>query len=187
MASEPIQGSAGSASEPNLPGWSDTLAATATAAIAGAATLNQLDAVAGDGDLGVTVTAAANALLAIQPEVAALETQDPAAALRRCGSEVARKAPSTCGTLLATGLLRAARAASEPGYAAAPDVARLAVLLAAAQAGIQERGKSAPGDRTLLDALAPAVDALRAAEGAGLPEALRRAAAAAQAGAEETK
>src|SRR3954465_4362806 len=113
MASEGVQDPAGPAepaSAVHSPRWSDTLAAMSTAAIAGAATLNQLDAVAGDGDLGVTVTAAANALLAILPEVAALEAQDMAAALRRCGSEVARKAPSTCGTLLATGLLRAARA-----------------------------------------------------------------------------
>ena len=159
------------------------LAAVAAEVAAAAPELNRLDGVAGDGDLGVTMTQAAEALRAIAPE---LEGQDLAAQLRRCGSEVARKAPSTCGTLLATGFLRAARVAGEPAESPAH---RLARALEAAQAGIQERGKAAPGDRTLLDALAPAVAALQAAaaEGAALPDALDRAATAAAEGAEATR
>jgi dihydroxyacetone kinase len=165
--------------------------AAVVGAVAGAAEeLNRLDSVAGDGDLGVTMTQAAGALTAILPE---LEGQDLAAQLRRCGGELARKAPSTSGTLVATGFLRAARAAGEaggaPGGQPGGDTARLARLLGAAQQGIQERGKAAPGDRTLLDALAPAVAALEAAgkEGAGVATALARAAQAAHEGAEATR
>lgn len=166
---------------------SETIDAVAGGVAAAAGELNRLDGVAGDGDLGVTAAAAAKALQALLPE---LDGLDVAAALRRCGSEVARKAPSTCGTLLATALLRAGRAAGEPGCAGAPnDAARLAIVLAAAQTGIQERGKAAPGDKTLLDALAPAVQTVEraAAEGAGLAKAVQRAAGAARAGAEATK
>jgi dihydroxyacetone kinase-like protein len=108
--------------------------------------------------------------------------------LTRCGSEVARKAPSTAGTLLATGFLRAGRAARDVVAGESP-VARAARLLAAAQQGIEERGKAAAGDRTLLDALAPAVAALAEAGAGGLGpgEALARAAAAADEGARATR
>jgi dihydroxyacetone kinase-like protein len=127
---------------------------------------------------------AATALSAILPELAG---QDVATQLRRCGSELARKAPSTCGTLIATGFLRAARVAG-PTPAGGP-IAQLADALAAARAGIEERGGAAPGDRTLLDALAPAVQAIReaAASGADLATALAQAAEAAASGAEATR
>lgn len=145
--------------------------------IAAAGELNRLDGVAGDGDLGVTMTAAAQALQALLPE---LVGQDLPATLRRCGAELARKVPSTSGTLVATGFLRAARAAADAQGRAqagaqsqgapaseADQVALVAQLLAAAQQGIQERGKAAPGDKTMLDALAPAVAALQAVAGNG--------------------
>ena len=168
------------------PAFGAVLGAVAAEVAAAADELNRLDGVAGDGDLGVTMTQAATALQALLPE---LEGQDLAAQLRRCGSELARKAPSTSGTLLATGFLRAARAAGEPDSGAPGDTARLARLLAAAQTGIQERGKAAPGDRTMLDALAPAVAALQAGAEAGAPLApsLAGAARAAAEGAEATR
>ena len=159
----------------------ELLGAAADAVIAEAETLNRLDGVAGDGDLGVTMTTAANALKALGPE---LETLDVAAALRRCGSELARKAPSTAGTLVATGFLRAARVVGEP---AESEAAALARALEAAQQGIEERGKAAPGDKTMLDALAPAVAALRTAAAEPLAAALASAADAAATGAAATR
>src|SRR5205085_4929417 len=87
-------------------------------------------------------------------------------------------------TLVATGFLRAGRVASEP---AADDVAALTRALEAAQQGIEERGKAAPGDKTMLDALAPAVAALRESAGQPLAGALARAAEAAAAGAAATR
>jgi dihydroxyacetone kinase-like protein len=159
----------------------DVLDAVADAVIAEAEALNRLDAVAGDGDLGVTMATAANALKALRPEI---EGQDAASALKRCGTELARKAPSTSGTLVATGFLRAGRVAAEPAPGA---VAALTRALEAAQQGIEERGKAVPGDKTMLDALAPAVAALREASGEPLAGALARAAAAAAAGAAATR
>ena len=73
--------------------------------------LNRLDAVAGDGDLGATMATASAALQALLPE---LEGEPLAGVCRRCGSELARKAPSTSGTLLATAFLRAGAAAGAP-------------------------------------------------------------------------
>jgi dihydroxyacetone kinase len=144
--------------------------------------LNRLDGVAGDGDLGLTMSTGARALIAIAPE---LETLDLAAAVRRCGSELARKAPSTSGTLVATALLRSAGAVGREESPAA----MFAHALAASQAGIEQRGKAAVGDKTMLDALAPAAVAAQtsADAGADLCAAMQTAAAAAAEGAEATK
>ena len=64
--------------------------------------LGRLDAEAGDGDLGVTATNAAAAILDV---LSSFDGNDLADLLSECGTAVSRKAPSTAGTLLATGLL----------------------------------------------------------------------------------
>lgn len=146
--------------------------------------LNRLDAAAGDGDLGNTVTIAAQAIRAC---VDANDDGDPAALLRCCGTDVATAAPSTTGTLTARAMLGAARAIGAAGSEA--PVRLLHVGFAAALAAIQAAGKAVPGDKTMIDALAPAVAALReqADADAPLPAALATAAAAARLGAEQTK
>ncbi|HLH68703.1 MAG TPA: DAK2 domain-containing protein [Candidatus Dormibacteraeota bacterium] len=157
------------------------IGAAADAVQASADRLNRLDGQAGDGDLGVTMTIGARVVRELLP---GLEGQPPAAVLRACGAALARRAPSTSGTLVATALLRAARVVDEEAGATA-----LARALRAAQEGIQERGKARPGGKTMLDALAPAVVAAEAAagRGAGIGEALRAAAVAAEAGAQATR
>jgi hypothetical protein len=86
---------------------SGILAAVADEVARSRDTLNRLDAAAGDGDLGVTMFAAAAAVkqVASEPQV------DLALLLRACGMQIAKVAPSTCGTLVATGFLAAARRA----------------------------------------------------------------------------
>jgi len=144
--------------------------------------LNRLDGIAGDGDLGLTMTAAANALLELAPSLESLPEAD---AIRRCGTEIARRAPSTGGTLIAFALMAAAKADVAPD--AAP-LERAAAYLEAAAASVAQRGQVAPGDRTMLDALRPAADAIRRAADTGLDAvaALTEAAVAADAGATET-
>jgi dihydroxyacetone kinase len=144
--------------------------------------LNRLDGVAGDGDLGLTVATACRALLDLAP---AIEALPEAEAIRKAGLELARRAPSTGGTLIAFALMAAAKANVRRG---APPVERAAAYLEAAVQSLAERGKVAPGDRTMLDALGPATDAVRrAAEGgAAGPAAARDAANAAEAGASAT-
>jgi len=144
--------------------------------------LNRLDGVAGDGDLGLTVTNASRALLELAPSLGDLAEAD---AIRRCGTELARKAPSTGGTLIAFALMAAAKAGVDPEAA---TVERAAGYLDAAARTIGERGNVAAGDRTMLDALRPAADAVlgAAAAGTGIAEAASAAARAADEGARAT-
>ena len=144
--------------------------------------LNRLDGVAGDGDLGLTVTTACRALLELLPT---LDGVPEAQAIRACGMEIARKAPSTGGTLIAFAFMAAAKAPVDP---TAPGLDRAAAYLEAATESIAQRGQVALGDRTMLDALQPAVDAIRAAATAGgtAGTVVPAAAAAAEAGAAAT-
>ena len=73
--------------------------------------------------------------------------------------EIARRAPSTGGTLIAFAFIAAAKAEVDPD---APALERAAGYLEAAAGSIAARGQVAPGDRTMLDALQPAADAVRA-------------------------
>jgi len=145
--------------------------------------LNRLDAHAGDGDLGVTVTNAAEAVARLLPTLDGMGLTD---VLNACGVAISKEAPSTSGTLLATGLMGAARAASQSSSSGA---AELAELLDASRAAIAKRGKAEPGWKTMLDALAPAAQAATtgAQGGASLIEALDAAAAAADRGAQATR
>jgi dihydroxyacetone kinase-like protein len=145
--------------------------------------LNRLDAAAGDGDLGVTVTTAGEAVNRLLPSLEGKVLSD---VLNACGVAISKEAPSTSGTLLATGLMGAARADSESSSSGAEE---LAELLAASQAAIAKRGKAELGWKTMLDALAPAAQAATtsAQEGATLVEALDAAAEAADRGAQATR
>jgi dihydroxyacetone kinase len=166
---------------------SDPLIGDVVAAVAGGLTnardlLNRLDGVAGDGDLGLTAGRAAEALVEVAPTLAELP---PGEALKTIGMALTRRAPSTGGTLVAFACLAAARV-----DAAADQTPALAVAdrLDAARDEIARRGKVEPGDRTMLDALAPAAAAFRdrAEAGSGVDVCLAAAAAAADRGATST-
>jgi dihydroxyacetone kinase-like protein len=165
---------------PATPG--DVLIAVAAALTAARDELNRLDGAAGDGDLGLTAHRAAEALVETVPTLAGMT---PADAIKAVGMTVARRAPSTGGTLIAFACLAAARV---PPRSDADPVALVGDLLVAARDEVATRGKVAVGDRTMLDALAPAVDAYRerASAGASLAAALDAAATAAEAGAAAT-
>lgn len=127
------------------------------------AMLTELDQAVGDGDLGVTATKLAEAL-----EVAAGGTVggDLGKFIAQTGMALNRAAPSTIGTLTAVALMQAGKAATGKQSLVAAD---LPVLLRAATEGIQARGKANLGDKTLLDVLHPATEALAAAVAAGQP------------------
>jgi dihydroxyacetone kinase len=163
-------------------GTADVLVAVAAALVEARDRLNRLDGVAGDGDLGLTAQRAADALVEVAPSIVGL---DPAAVAKAIGLALARRAPSTGGTLIAFACLAAAKV--EPSVNA-PATAILADLLAAARDEVAARGKVTTGDRTMLDALAPAAGAIRAAadDGSTVATALGRAAVAADAGATAT-
>jgi phosphoenolpyruvate---glycerone phosphotransferase subunit DhaL len=141
------------------------------------ARLDQLDAIAGDGDHGATVVMGLRAVARSLPPAPDV----PAAELLRLAAERFASVGGSTGPLWGTALLRAAQ--SLEGNEGA-DLAAMAGAAEAAAAGIAMRGRCAEGDKTLLDVMAPAARALRAAADAGLAgsEAAARAHAAAAAG-----
>ncbi|MCC6178030.1 MAG: DAK2 domain-containing protein [Chloroflexi bacterium] len=146
------------------------------------ADLCALDAIAGDGDLGVTL---ATGFEAIRPLIESPPAEDAGQLLSQVGMQFGRAAPSTMGTLSATAFLRAGTKVRGKTNLTAVDVAD---MLEAAAGGIRDRGKADVGQRTVLDALVPAAEAARAAAegGESAPAALRAAADAAERGAEAT-
>ncbi|MCZ8177969.1 MAG: dihydroxyacetone kinase subunit DhaK [Rhizobium sp.] len=145
----------------------DFLADCCRVMIAAEQDLNALDARSGDGDTGSTLAGAARALVSAMDR---LPLSDHTQLLRAIGLELSQTMGGSSGVLLAI------------FFAAAGDGASSGMsmreALKAGLARMQEIGGASVGDRTMIDALAPALDQL----GAGLPAA----AEAARAGADRT-
>lgn len=144
--------------------------------------LNRLDSAVGDGDMGVTITLGCRAVQNVLPELA---DQDIGTIIAKCGMAFNRAGPSTLGALLAIGAMRAGKEARGTQEL---TPAMLVSMLRVAQAGIVEKGKAQPGDKTMLDALGPSINALEMglSEAKTLREAARAAVEAARAGVEAT-
>ena len=135
--------------------------------VSGKDALTKLDADIGDGDLGLTM---ASGFTAVQEFLTGAEAPvDMSAMLGEAGLLMAEKVPSTMGTLVSTGIIRAGEAAR--GLDGTDSKAVLGVFRAAGE-GIAARGKAARGEKTLLDALWPALEAWESALAAGaeMPE-----------------
>jgi dihydroxyacetone kinase-like protein len=162
----------------SVSGW---MRAAAAAIEAHAEHLTQLDSAIGDGDHGINMTRGMRAVLA------ALDGNDepPGKLLVTAGKTLVASVGGASGPLWGTALRRAGRAV---GVAADLDGPTLADALEAALAGVRELGAAEPGDKTMVDALAPAVEAVRAGVEAGAPlaETLAEATRAAEAGARAT-
>lgn len=136
----------------------------------------ELDAAAGDGDLGITAGKIADGIrIAINSLTGDLKSD-----LATIGKEISKAASSTFGTLFATCFIRASGAASSE----ANGLTNLQNCLSAAFDGVSARGKAQLGERTLLDALHPAVEAIK--NSTDIKTALNQAAFAARAGATST-
>jgi phosphoenolpyruvate---glycerone phosphotransferase subunit DhaL len=144
--------------------------------------LTQLDAAIGDADHGVNLDRGFTAVLSAM-ESAAPAT--PGAILMLTGSTLISKVGGASGPLYGTAFRRAGKALGE---AADVDMPGLAAALEAALAGVQQLGAAREGDKTMVDALAPATGAFSKAiaEGASDADALAALAEAAQAGAVAT-
>lgn len=155
--------------------------AVAEAFEAAEAHLTDLDAKAGDGDLGASMVRGAAAIRALPDNAWAT----PATALSAVGDGLRRNIAGSSGPFYATALLRAAaRLAGQPQ----PDARSWDEAFAAGVASVGEVGGAKPGDRTMLDALDPALAAWIEARKAGKPaaESWAAAVAAAEAGATAT-
>ena len=144
--------------------------------------LTQLDAAIGDADHGINLARGFTAVLS------ALDTAAPAtpgAVLTLTGATLISKVGGASGPLYGVAFRRAGKALGE-----APDVdlPALAAALEAALAGVQQLGAAREGDKTMVDALAPATGAFSKAlaEGAPAADALAALVQAAQAGATAT-
>jgi phosphoenolpyruvate---glycerone phosphotransferase subunit DhaL len=145
--------------------------------------LTQLDAAIGDGDHGTNMNRGFTAVgraLADQAEPA-----PPGRVLILAGKTLISTVGGASGPLWGTAFRRAGRAL---GDAETFDGQQLVDALDAAVAGVVELGAATPGDKTMIDALTPAMLALHGALDAGEPvaEALAAAVSAAEAGAEST-
>ena len=144
--------------------------------------LTELDAAIGDADHGSNLDRGFAAAVA---KIDAEAYAGPGALLKAVGMTLVSTVGGASGPLYGTFFLRCGTAL---GDAATVDAAAFGAALRAGVAGVQARGKAAPGDKTMYDAWLPAVDAYDAAMAAGgdLGAALRAAAAAAAAGRDAT-
>ena len=137
--------------------------------------LTQLDAAIGDGDHGANL---ARGFSKVEQKLANDPPATPAALFKVVGMTLIGSVGGASGPLYGTLFLEAGKAA---GDLVSLDAAALARCLAAGLAGVKARGRAEQGDKTMVDALAPAVDALE--NGKSLADAVT----AAWAGVEATK
>ncbi|QRG68343.1 dihydroxyacetone kinase subunit DhaL [Brevibacillus choshinensis] len=144
--------------------------------------LCQLDGALGDGDIGLTMS---NGFRAVNDHLIATAESDIGKALMSAALEMGEAVASTMGTLMSSALFRAGKAI-QGKTELAPD--EVILLFQAIVQGLKERGKANVGDKTILDSLVPAVEAMQKARGEGksLVETMLAASEAADKGAKET-
>ena len=114
--------------------------------------LIELDSVVGDSDLGLTMS---DGFTAASEAAAASDLTDVGKLSYQAGKAMATAVPSTMGTLMASGLMNAGKVLKGMEDAADTD------FFQAYLEGVQNRGKAQIGEKTFLDGLQPAVEALK--------------------------
>lgn len=142
---------------------------------------SELDAAAGDGDFGYSLARGFEVVLS---DWDSLGYDDVAGLLKKTAIVLTKRIGGTSGPIWGTAFLRTGGALSDTPE---PTSEQLVAAIRAGIEGIKQRGNSDLGDKTLLDALVPAVDELEAALDEGPAQALAKAAVKARATAEATK
>lgn len=142
--------------------------------------LIELDRVVGDGDLGITME---RAFSAADSELKN-EVGFPGKYFMKAGAVMAKTAPSTMGTLVATGFLRGGRAVKDHEELTSKE---LHIFFKAFLHGVKERGKAKTGEKTIVDVLSCIVSALELKREDSLENALIAGLKAAENGLESTK
>jgi dihydroxyacetone kinase-like protein len=129
-----------------------------------------LDAVVGDGDFGYSL---ARGFEIVLQDWDSFDRSTPAAFVQKVAMVISGRIGGTSGPIWGTAFLRASMAIRDKEELTGQDA--VAMLQAAAE-GIKKRGNADLGDKTLLDAMVPATDALaeEVANGASAPAALAR-------------
>ncbi len=144
--------------------------------------LTDLDAAIGDADHGINMD---RGFKAVRDKFPTMATMDIATRLRTTGTTLVSTVGGAGGPLYGTAYIRAAGVAAGKEELASADVV---AMLEAFLGGIVARGKAHPGEKTIVDALTPAVAAAKQAldEGATLAQITSRASAAAEKGMKAT-
>lgn len=121
--------------------------------------LRDLDQALGDGDLGITITLGAGAVIEALAEIP--QDASPSEIARACAKAFANANPSTMAALVAGGLLAGSKVWKDVEDV---DIRAAARFVRAAGENIAQRGKTQIGDKTIVDAIMPAADALDAGD-----------------------
>jgi dihydroxyacetone kinase phosphoprotein-dependent L subunit len=142
-----------------------------------------LDAVVGDGDFGYSMARGFERVLANWDD---FDRADIGTFLKKVAVTITSRIGGTSGPIWGTAFLRAGAVA---GAATKLEPAQIIAMLRAAAEGIKARGRSDVGDKTLLDALIPAVDTIeeQVSHGHDAAATLRAAAVTARERAEATR
>ena len=146
---------------------------------------SQLDAVVGDGDFGYSLRSGFEVVAA---DYDTFDHASVGSVLKKVGLTISGKVGGTSGPIWGTAFLRARVTAADKTELTAED---LIAMLRASVEGIQARGSASMGEKTLLDALVPAIDSLEASFAEPITDngvaAVQRAADVAVTAAENTK
>jgi dihydroxyacetone kinase-like protein len=123
--------------------------------------LTELDSAIGDADHGINMV---RGMSAVMEKLDGMHPADVNELLKTVAMTLLASVGGASGPLYGTLFLRLGRAT---GSASELDLAAFAAGLRAGLAGIVERGKADPGDKTMVDALSPALDAMDAMIGNG--------------------
>ena len=143
--------------------------------------LVELDSVAGDGDLGLAMV---DGFTAVEAATRDSDETDIGKLLYLAGKTLSSSAPSTTGTLLASGIIKGAREMMGTTEMSLEELTRFSEAMLE---GICALGGAKTGEKTIVDGLAPAVDRLKAACADGdMMNAVKEAKEASRIGAEQT-
>ena len=142
--------------EPALDDLDLVIKTMATTIVDNADYFAQLDSIVGDGDFGYSLR---NGFEVVQADYDSWDKPTIGAVLKKIGVTMAGKVGGVSGPIWGTAFLRAGVSAGDKTELVPDDII---ALLRAAIGGIKQRGESDLGDKTLLDALVPAVDSLEA-------------------------
>jgi dihydroxyacetone kinase-like protein len=147
-----------------------------------AAYLTQLDSPIGDADHGINMD---RGFTAVRNKFSTMAKTDIGTQLKTVGTTLVSTVGGASGPLYGTAFLRAGGAVAGRQNLEAADIV---AMLEAFVGGVVARGKAQPGEKTMIDALTPALDAAKQAlnEGVSLKELTLRATRAAEEGAKAT-
>lgn len=120
--------------------------------------LTELDSAIGDADHGINMS---KGFKAVTEKIAAMTDKDCGSILKTVGMTLVSTVGGASGPLYGTAFMRAGQAVGAKTELGFED---LLVILEAALAGIKMRGKAEKGEKTIIDALEPAVEVLKSSK-----------------------